>query len=195
MSVSDTVELTFTSDGLNRRATVTSQFNKYVYIYDMFPNGYTPGVPFKFTVKGFINPPTASPTGSFHISIFYEEDTNEVSSYRGTSELIIIAEPSHRVTFGIEHSEDQTGDFNQNFTFYGSTLDNLPIEKGSYLRVFIPEDFKITDYDRVASTCHTISGFSDEISCELEGLDGYLGPNGPVPGGHYLTAKGGFDSI
>ena len=145
-------------------------------------------------MKGFINPPTASPTGSFHISIFYEEDVNEVSSYRGTSLLIVIAEPSDRITFSAEHSEDKTGEFNQKFTFFGSTLDDLPIEKGSYLRVFIPEDFKITDYDRVASTCHTISGFSDEISCELEGEDARLGPDGLIPGGHYLTARGGFDS-
>lgn len=98
------------------------------------------------------------------------------------------------MTFGVENSEVQTGDFNQNFRFYGSTLDNLPIEKGSYLRVFIPEDFQITDYDRVASTCTTISGFSDEIACELEGRAATVGAGGSIPGGHYLVAKGGFDS-
>ena len=62
------------------------------------------------------------------------------------------------------------------------------------MRIFIPGDFKIEDYARVASTCTVISGFSDEISCEIEGFAGGAGPSGPRGDGHYLVAKGGFDS-
>ena len=46
----------------------------------------------------------------------------------------------------------------------------------------------------MSSTCTVISGFSDEISCELEGYDGGVGSSGSRGSGHYLVAKGGFDS-
>lgn len=60
------------------------QFNKYIYLdAGIFPDGYTPPVPFTFTIKGFINPPTAAKTGPFHVVIFYEENVNEVSSFHG----------------------------------------------------------------------------------------------------------------
>ena len=101
--------------------------------------------------------------------------------------LTVTASPSTKVTFRAENSESHTGDSNTQFTFYGSTLDGLPIEKGSSLRVFIPADFKIADVDRVASTCTVLTGFSDELSCEFERYR-------ERDGGHYLLASGGFDS-
>ena len=77
--------------------------------------------------------------------------------------MTVTADASDKLTFSVENSELHTGESNTQFTFKGQTDNELPIEKGSYLRIFIPGDFKIDDYDRVASTCTVIAGFSDEI--------------------------------
>ena len=48
-------------------------------------------------------------------------------------------------------------------------MDKLnPIEKQAYIRVTIPGSFQVNNYDRVASTCTRLTGFSDEISCSFE---------------------------
>ena len=65
---------------------------------------------------------------------------------------------------------------------------NSPIEKGAALRLKIPGTFKIDSYDRVASTCTAVSGFSDELSCVFDGTS-----TDPTQG-NYLIVSGGFDS-
>ncbi len=62
-----------------------------------------------------------------------------------------------------------------------------PIEKQAYLRVKIPGDFRIANYDRVRSTCTRLTGFSDEISCTFEDVD-------DPRWGNYMIVRGGFDS-
>jgi hypothetical protein len=62
-----------------------------------------------------------------------------------------------------------------------------PIEKQAYLKVKIPSDYRISNYDRTASTCTRISGFSDEISCEFA-------PQTNADKNMYLYVNGGFDS-
>ena len=64
---------------------------------------------------------------------------------------------------------------------------NSPIEKGGEIRLKIPGSFKIENYDRVASTCTGLSGFSDEISCHFEDVR-------DPSRGNYLIVSGGFDS-
>jgi len=62
-----------------------------------------------------------------------------------------------------------------------------PVEKQAYLRVKIPGAFLISNYDRVASTCTRLTGFSDEISCSFEKVE-------DSRWGNYMLVKGGFDS-
>ena len=121
MGIADDASLTEVSDGMNIDATIVVQFNKYIYLYDAFPSGYTPPTPFSFTIWGFTNPPTAAITDSFHVCIFYEEGVNEVSNYQGTTALTVTASASTKVSFRAENSESHTGDSNTQFTFYGST--------------------------------------------------------------------------
>ena len=59
------------------------------------------------------------------------------------------------------------------------------IEKQAYLKVDLPASFSIENFDRVASTCTRLTGFSDEISCSFEAN------NKPQI---TLVVKGGFDS-
>ena len=68
----------------------------------------------------------------------------------------------------------------------GQTVEGRQIEIGSIVKLFIPPDFKITDLDRVASSCTVISGFSDEITCTFEKADSVLG--------YLINVSGGFDS-
>ena len=60
--------------------------------------------------------------------------------------------------------------------------------KQAYLRALIPKDFTVSNQDRVAATCTTESGFSDEITCafvtETVGTAVNL----------YLIVTDGFDS-
>ena len=65
--------------------------------------------------------------------------------------------------------------------------DNDPIAKQAYLRIKIPGAFTVSNYDRTASTCTSLTGFSDEISCEFEDV---VAANY----GNYLIVRGGFDS-
>ena len=55
-------------------------------------------------------------------------------------------------------------------TLTGSTPNGMIIANGSYLKVTIPGKFLINDPSRVASSCTSISGFSDEILCEFESV-------------------------
>ena len=56
---------------------------------------------------------------------------------------------------------------------------------GSYVQLFIPPDFHISNLDRVASSCTVISGFSDEITCTFIKADAT---------GYLIKVAGGFDS-
>jgi len=43
----------------------------------------------------------------------------------------------------IDHK--QTGQINRNMTIIGATPTNMPIQKGSSLKIYIPKDFIIND--------------------------------------------------
>jgi len=62
----------------------------------------------------------------------------------------------------------KTGQINRNMTIIGSTPNNMPIQKGSSLKIYIPKDFIINDLVRVAASCTSIIGFNDEITCKFE---------------------------
>ena len=187
--VKDVPEITAVSETLDINANIEARLNKYIYIENAFPNGMPmPPTEFSFTIRGFDNPQTATKTQDFNIQIYYIEDENIISNSQGKS-LKVEATASDQVNFRAENSDAATGASGQ-LTFYGSTQGQLPIERGSYLRVFIPSDFKIGDEieaARVAATCTAISGFSDQISCEFERYR-------ERDGGRYLRAKNGFDS-
>ena len=93
-------------------ATVEVLFNRIVYIYNAFPNGFVPtepGSPFSFTLQGFRNPQNSQPTDSFEVKIFYQELTNEVSHYQGLN-LFFQAEASHAISLESYLTEDLTGE-------------------------------------------------------------------------------------
>lgn len=46
----------------------------------------------------------------------------------------------------------------------------MVIAKGSYVKIFIPKQFLISDPQRVAASCTAIQGFSDEILCGFESV-------------------------
>lgn len=60
-------------------------YNQAVSISQAFPNGYTPGEPFKFTLMGINNPPTTQPTRAILVSLFYTENTSEIGTYQGAN--------------------------------------------------------------------------------------------------------------
>jgi hypothetical protein len=62
----------------------------------------------------------------------------------------------------------------------------MSIEKGSSLLLFIPPQFQIIDPLRVQSSCTMVSGFSDEILCELVSTNQRTG--------HFLRVFSGFES-
>lgn len=78
-----------------------------------------------------------------------------------------------------------TGEMQTEFVISGTMERYNPIEKQAYLQVVIPDAFKIENFDRVASTCTRLTGFSDEVTCSFEA-------GSPI--GHTLVVKGGFDS-
>ena len=59
----------------------------------------------------------------------------------------------------------ETG-YNNMLQFKANT-GSYAISKGSYLRIVIPSQFEIYDYDVAESTCLRISGYSDEITCSF----------------------------
>lgn len=140
-------------------------------------------------MRGFTNPATVEPTDSFEIAIFYEEGVNEVSRYDGNA-LSIQASPSPKIQMNVKLSPGKrhgssTGFLNSMFIVEAETLGERPIQMGSYVEVFIPSEFKIVDADRVASSCTTRSGFSDEIACSFVQAD---------KSGAVIRVTGGFDS-
>ena len=84
------------------------KFNRIIYVKNAFPGGMTQLQTFEITLNGFTNPPTTQATDSFHVSIFYEENVNEVSVYVGNG-LTIVAEPSTALTVNAKMSETLTG--------------------------------------------------------------------------------------
>lgn len=65
------------------------------------------------------------------------------------------------------------------------TSDNHTIGKQSYLKVLIPSQFTFDKEERVAATCTSITGFSDEISCSFDNSERNK---------RYLVVTNGFDS-
>ena len=88
-------------------------------------------------------------------------------------------------------TETKTGEVQTDFVFSGTMDSNSPIEKGGEIRLKIPKSFKIENYDRVASTCTGLTGFSDEISCSFENV---RDPSRVNFQGYYLIVSGGFGS-
>jgi hypothetical protein len=84
-------------------------------------------------------------------------------------------------------TEQLTGELQSEFIIKGTMERYNPIEKQAYLTVKIPGGFTIETYDRVASTCTRLTGFSDEISCSFEDVS-------DPRFGNILVVKGGFDS-
>lgn len=173
-------------------ANVQVQFNKYIYITNGFPQGYDAKLKqqIAFSLKGFTNPPTISTTDPFELAIFYEENVNEVSRYNGF-DLTFTAIPSPLIGISVDLSSQDlcgncTGYSNTRFLVSGETVAGRPIQIGSFIRLFIPADFKIPDWDRAASSCTVVSGFSDEITCAFEQNDPNLG--------YIIKIDGGFDS-
>ena len=74
ISIAEDARLTVVSDQMDINCQMRIELDKYIYLENAFPNGYAPPTPFSFTLWGFTNPPTAAPTDSFHVVIFYEED-------------------------------------------------------------------------------------------------------------------------
>ena len=65
-------------------------------------------------------------------------------------------------------SELKTGEVQTKFVITGTlTKENQSIVKQSQLKVLIPGQFTMSDEERVAATCTSITGFSDEISCSI----------------------------
>ena len=126
------------------------KFERIIYIRDAFPLGLPSLQTFDITVNGFINPKTTQKTDSFEVSIFYEEGVNEVSHYVGNG-LTISATPSEALSMQAQMGEDAraTGQLQTNFVISGTMERYNPIEKQAYLRVKIPGDFRINNYDRV----------------------------------------------
>ena len=89
-------------------ARVEVRFNRIIYITDAFPNGMQTVNDFTIELTSFTNPPTTQPTDSFEIKIFYEENTNEVSTYTG-NEMTFTAEPSTALQVGATLTELLTG--------------------------------------------------------------------------------------
>lgn len=90
------------------------------------------------------------------------------------------------VKMSLDLTETKTGEYQSRMLFTVTMLDNYPVEMGSYLKLFIPADFKVPDPERVAASCQIVSGFSDEVTCDFESLDPRTG--------HYLFIRNGFDS-
>ena len=82
--------------------------------------------------------------------------------------------------------EEKTGQFQTKFVISGTlTKENTSIVKQAYLRVRIPSSFLVSDNQRVAATCTVLTGFSDEITCEIDDTTRNV---------TYLIVKNGFDS-
>ena len=62
-------------------AQVEVLFNRIIYIRSAFPSGLQSLETFFITLSSFSNPTTTQPTDPFEIRIFYEEKTNEISTY------------------------------------------------------------------------------------------------------------------
>ena len=161
-------------------------FNRIIYIYGAFPNGLPAVEAFSITLSDFVNPSTTQETDSFEFKIFYEEDVNEVSVYKGT-QVTFTASPSQAISLDVPQTDSYlTGD-PVTLTFTATMERESSIEKQSSLQVAIPSSYVISNYDRAASTCTTVDGFSDEIICDFEEF---------VQGSsyHLLNVRGGFDS-
>ena len=101
------------------------------------------------------------------------------------------AKPSPMIGMTVDLSSQDlcgncTGYSNTKFLISAETVAGRPIQMGSFIRLFIPADFKIPDLDRAASSCTVVSGFSDEITCTFE----QTSPNT----GYLIKIYGGFDS-
>ena len=68
----------------------------------------------------------------------------------------------------------------------GSTPSGKVIEQGAHLKIYIPMQFKIDNMQRAASSCATLSGFTDDILCEFDLDDS---------NGYSLSVYNGFDSV
>ena len=115
------------------------------------------------------------------------ENTNEVSVYSGTKQTFK-ASPSTGITMAIPNSNSyKTGEIVKLTISATMDSENL-IEKQAYLKVKIPKDYYIANFDRTASTCTRISGFSDEINCDFAPFNRYTDL------AMYIYVRGGFDS-
>mmetsp|Transcript_24490 Transcript_24490/g.30523 ORF Transcript_24490/g.30523 Transcript_24490/m.30523 type:complete len:121 (+) Transcript_24490:1849-2211(+) len=99
----------------------------------------------------------------------------------------MVSEPSTALSIDASMTEQLTGELQSEFIIKGMMERYNPIEKQAYLTVKIPGGFTIENYDRVASTCTHLTGFSDEISCSFEDVS-------DPRFGNILVVKGGFDS-
>lgn len=71
------------------------------------------------------------------------------------------ATPNTNINMEVVFMSLDTG-FNNVLQFKINT-NSYPIAKSSYIRINIPGEFEIYDYDVAASTCLKISGYSDEV--------------------------------
>ena len=161
-------------------------FNRIIYIRNAFRNGLQVPQAFDIIISGFTNPATTQATDSFHVSILYEsQDTvSEISVYVGNA-LTVVAEPSTALKVSATMTETLTGQMQSEFVISGEMELLNSIEKQAYLKVDLPASFSIENFDRVASTCTRLTGFSDEISCSFE-----ANQKPEIT----LVVKGGFDS-
>ena len=144
-------------------------FNRIIYVRNAFKSGLQQLQSFDITLNGFTNPATTQATDSFHVSILYEEaiGESEISVYVGNG-LVIEALPSTALKISATMTEKETGQMQTEFIISGSMELLNSIEKQAYIKVDLPAAFTIVDYDRVASTCTRLTGFSDEINCSFE---------------------------
>jgi len=147
---------------MSKTPTVKVEFNRQVLITNAFPNGYNPLTDgqITFSMFGIHNPISTAVTESFKIAIYYEEGVNEVTRYIGPG-ITFQATPSDKLSLKVTLSEKETGDKLSKLLIEGETEGSIPIGQGSYLELYMPPAFNVTNSDRVESSCTAVSGFSD----------------------------------
>ena len=93
------------------KSTRDVQFNRIIYLRQVFPAGMSTIQTFSFTISDFINPSSTQTTDAFEVIIYYTEKTNEVTHSTTTNpDLMITATPSMTaLTMGATLTELKTG--------------------------------------------------------------------------------------
>eukprot|EP00347_Sterkiella_histriomuscorum_P020194 403338738 len=182
-------KLTSQSSQLSSNAILSVTSNKFAVITNAFSATYNPSTQgaLSITINQITNPPTVTTTDTFKIEIYYTEiPYNFLTSFPTTSSTYILtvsAQPNTNLGLETILQSQDTG-FNNQLQFKINT-NGFQIAKGSYLRIVIPPQFEIYDYEIAGGTCLKISGFSDEVQCSFSKF---------TSDGHVLEVRNGFNS-